>query len=64
LQCEPDPEITVPFNQRGAPRRSGASTLKALEHSSSLSPSDSAAPQYRQIRADIASALSAALQPW
>ena len=33
-----------------------ASMLKALEHSSSLSPSDSAAPQCRQARADIASA--------
>src|SRR5216683_7364137 len=40
-------------------RRRALSMLKALEHSSSLSPSDSAAPQCRQARAEIARALPA-----
>jgi len=46
-------------NLRGSPRRSRASTLKALEHSSSVSPSDnSRARKCRQIRADIASSFA------
>lgn len=50
-------------NLRGPLRRPGALMLEALEHSSSLSPSASAAPQCRQARADIATDLPTALRP-